>query len=103
MNVVYRVDLTLNECDQLLAVIASKAGAQKRKRAQILLAAAKSVSDVAIADALSCGLSTIYRTKKRFVTEGLEASLEERPGRGGTRVLDAARRPTSLDARTARK
>lgn len=87
MNVIYRVDLTPNECDQLSSVVASKAGAQKRKRAQILLAAAKGVSDVAIAEALSCGLSTIYRTKKRFVTEGLEASLEERPGRGASRML----------------
>jgi transposase len=31
--------------------------------------------------------TTIYRTKKRFVMEGLEASLEERPGRGASRML----------------
>jgi transposase len=87
MNIVYRVDLTADECDQLSAVVASKAGVQKRKRAQILLAATKGISDIAMAEALSCGLSTIYRTKKRFVTEGLEASLEERPGRGASRML----------------
>lgn len=87
MNIVYRVDLTADECDQLASVVASKAGAQKRKRAQILLAAAKGVGDVTIARTLPCGLSTIYRTKQRFVTEGLDASLEERPGRGASRKL----------------
>jgi transposase len=87
MNVVYRIDLTADECEQLSAVVASKAGSQKRKRAQILLAATKGVSDIAMAETLSCGLSTIYRTKKRFVTEGLEASLEERPRRGASRML----------------
>jgi transposase len=87
MNVVYRVDLTAGECEQLAAVVASKAGVQKRKRAQILLAAAKGIADATIADTLPCGLSTIYRTKQRFVTEGLVASLEERPGRGASRKL----------------
>jgi transposase len=87
MNVVYRVDLTADECEQLRAVVASKVGVQKRKRAQILLAAAKGIADATIADTLPCGLSTIYRTKKRFVTEGLAASLEERPGRGASRKL----------------
>jgi transposase len=87
MNVVYRVDLSAEECIQLSAVVASKAGAQKRKRAQILLAASKGIANIAIAQTLPCGLSTIYRTKKRFVTEGLEASLEERPGRGASRKL----------------
>ena len=87
MNIVYRVDLTADECDQLSSVVASKAGAQKRKRAQILLAAANGVGDVTIARTLPCGLSTIYRTKQRFVTEGLDASLEERPGRGASRKL----------------
>jgi len=87
MNIVYRVDLTAEECDQLSSIVASKAGAQKRKRAQILLAAAKGIADGTIAETLPCGLSTIYRTKKRFVAEGLAASLEERPGRGATRML----------------
>jgi transposase len=87
MNVVYRVDLSEEEGTRLAAVVASKAGAQKRKRAQILMAAAHGVPDATIAETLSCGLSTIYRTKQRFVGEGLEASLEERPGRGGSRKL----------------
>lgn len=87
MNIVYRVDLTADESEHLTAVVASKAGVQKRKRAQILLAAAKGIADATIADTLPCGLSTIYRTKKRLVTEGLAASLEERSGRGASRKL----------------
>jgi transposase len=87
MNVVYRVDLSRAERVQLAEVVASKAGAQKRKRAQVLLAASNGIADITISETLPCGLSTIYRTKKRFVTEGLEASLEERPGRGASRKL----------------
>ena len=87
MNIVYRVDVTEEERVQLTAVVASKACAQKRKRAQILLAASKAVADITIAETLLCGLSTVYRTKKRFVTEGLAASLEERSGRGASRML----------------
>jgi len=48
MNVVYRVDLTAAECEQLTAIVASKARPQKRKRAQILLAAAKGIADVSL-------------------------------------------------------
>jgi len=87
MNVVYRVDLTAEECDELASIVASNEGAQKRKRAQILLAAARGIADATIAETLPCGLSTIYRTKKRFVTEGLAPSLAERPGRGASRML----------------
>jgi transposase len=87
MNVVYRVDLSAEECIQLNTLVASKAGAQKRKRAQVLLAASKGIADATIAKTLPCGLSTVYRTKKRFVTEGLEACLTERPGRGASRKL----------------
>jgi hypothetical protein len=87
MNIVYRVELTADEFERLTAVVASKVGAQKRKRAQILLAAAKGIDDATIARTLPCGPSTIYRTKKRFVIEGLAASLEERPGRGASRKL----------------
>jgi Homeodomain-like domain-containing protein len=102
MNVVYRVDLSSEECEQLSAVVASKAGAQKRKRAQILLAASKGVADIAIAEALPCGLSTIYRTKKRFVTEGLEASLIQlrRTISGGSSVSD---RPSGLGLAPSRR
>ena len=47
-----------------------------------MLAAASGTSDVVIAGTRTVGASTVYRTKRRFVEEGLEAALsgEARPG-----------------------
>lgn len=88
MNVRYVVELSDGEVEELEAVIAStKTRPQKRRRAQILLAANRGVPDVVIAETLPCGTSTIYRTKKRLVEEGFEAALEEVRRDGGRRKL----------------
>jgi transposase len=84
----YVVELTQPEREQLGALVSEgRVGAQKRKRAQIMLACDRRIPESTIARTLPCGESTIYRTKKRFVEEGLEASLEERPRCGGDRKL----------------
>jgi Homeodomain-like domain len=57
------------------------------KRAQILLAAAGGQTEAAIATTVRVGTSTIYRTKRRFVEESLEAALSEDPRPGGKRKL----------------
>jgi transposase len=44
--------------------------------------------DEAIAQALHIGTATVERIRKRFVEEGLEAALAERPRPGGQRKLD---------------
>jgi len=44
------------------------------------LAAADWQTDATIAKAVSVGTSTVYRTKRRFVEEELEAVLSEQPG-----------------------
>ena len=88
MNVRYVVELSTDEREQLGVVINDpKTGPQKRRRAQILLACDRGISDVAIAETLPCGTSTIYRAKKRLVEEGLDAALSEKPRRGGRRKL----------------
>ena len=88
MNIRYVVALTDEERVQLTELVASnKTGSQKRKRAQILLACDRGVADETIGRTLPCGESTIYRTKKRLVEEGLEAALNERPRCGGERKL----------------
>ena len=88
MNIHYIVELNDQERAQLGAIVSEgRIGAQKRKRAQILLACDRRIPEATIARTLPCGESTIYRTKKRFVEEGLEASLEERPRCGGERKL----------------
>ncbi len=44
--------------------------------------------DNTIAKNLSVGTSTVYRTKRRFVEEGLEAALSEHPRPGANRLLE---------------
>src|SRR5260221_4502287 len=90
MNVRYRITLTSEEREGLRSMIQAGKGRFRRlKRAQILLAASSGSSDVAIVRNLSVGASTVYRTKRRFVEEGLEAALSEEPRPGADRKLVA--------------
>ena len=88
MNVRYRVDLEEGERQQLEALVTGGHRAVRRvKRAQILLAAAAGQTDEAIAATVQVGTSTVYRTKRRFGEESLEAALSEDPRPGGERKL----------------
>jgi transposase len=90
MNVRYRITLTPEEREQLRALVqAGKGHFRRLKRAQILLAASAGSSDVTIAKNVAVGASTVYRTKRRFVEEGLEAALSEEPRPGADRKLAA--------------
>lgn len=93
MNIRYRVTLTAEEREELRTFVSGgKGAARKIKRAQILLAAdAKSKStDETIARNLGSSTSTVYRTKQRFVEEGLEQALSEAPRSGTPRKLSAS-------------
>lgn len=93
MNIRYCVTLTTKERQELQALVSSgKGAARKIKRAQILLSAdAKSKSpDELIARTLGSSTSTVYRTKQRFVKEGLERALSELPRPGASRKLSAS-------------
>ena len=88
MHLRYRVELEESERQQLERIVAGGTRAGRRvKRAQILLAAARGQPDQAIVTAVRVGTSTVYRTKRRFVEESLEAALSEDPRPGGTRKL----------------
>ena len=88
MNVRYRVELSQEERDQLRRMLSGgRHPASKLKRAQILLAADAGESDEAIAANVSTNGSTVYRTKRRFVVESVEAALSEAPRPGATRKL----------------
>jgi transposase len=77
-----------SERQQLEALVAGGTRAVRRvKRAQILLATAAGQADATIARTLQVGTSTVYRTKRRFVEESLEAALSEDPRPGGKRKL----------------
>jgi transposase len=91
MHIRYRVELEESERQQLQTMIAGGTRAVRRvKRAQILLAAAAGQTEVAIARTLRVGTSTVYRTKRRFVEESLEAALSEDVRPGGKRKLTAS-------------
>ena len=91
MNIRYRVTLTLEERQQLEALVRGGKGAvRKLKRAQILLAADARSTDEAIARNVGVGTSTVYRTKQRFVEEGLERALTEVTRPGSPRKLSAS-------------
>lgn len=79
----YRVTLTDKERERL-GDLTRKGTASVRmvRRAQTLLLAADERIDEEIAKALQIGVSTVERTRRRFVEEGLEASLRERPRPG---------------------
>jgi transposase len=90
MNVRYRVTLTKDERAELREFVsAGEAPVRKVKRAQILLAADAGSTDEAIAQNVGAGTSTVYRTKRRFVEEGLEEALSEAPRPGQPRKLSA--------------
>lgn len=88
MNVRYRVTLSHEEREQLREMVRGGKGAVRRlKRAQTLLAAEAGATDEAIAANVAVGTSTVYRTKRRFVEEGLEEALSEEPRPGAERKL----------------
>jgi transposase len=62
--------------------------ARRIRRANILLLANEGHKDKEIAQALNAATTTVERVRKRFVEEGFEAALSERPRPGAQRKLD---------------
>ena len=86
----YIVSLTSEEKEQLRGILSSgKERARKLTRARILLKADEGWKDKAITSALDVSRPTVERTRRRFVEEGLNASLSPRsPRRVYERRLD---------------
>lgn len=91
MNIKYLIELTVDERQQLLEITSKgRPAARMIKRANILLMAdARQYTDAEIAETLSAGTSTVFRTKRDFVEYGLDAALAEDERPGGARKLDA--------------
>ena len=88
MNVRYRVELSQAERCELTAMLSKgKRAARKLKRAQILLAADAGSCDAEIVRNVRVSLSTVGRTKRRFVEGNLERALSEEPRPGAERKL----------------
>ena len=89
MNKKYFVELTDEEREQLRVLTNKRAIAVRRyKRAQVLLCADAGAPDATIAARVGLHAVTIEGIRRRFVEEGLEAALNERPRPGAARKLD---------------
>ena len=88
MNVKYRVTLSDEERATLRALVArGRPSVREVKRAQLLLAAAGGATEEEIVRAVGLSETTIYRTKRCFVEEGLDAALHDATRPGGRRKL----------------
>ena len=86
----YIVALTADERKELMMLTKSgEISARKLKRAQMLILADEGKTDAEIAAVLKAGMRTIERTRQRYVLEGLQASLNEKPRPGAQARLDA--------------
>jgi transposase len=84
----YLVDLTSEEQGYLLDVVRKgKTTARRVARAHVLLRAAEGAADEEIAETLHLGLSTVHRTRQRFVDEGLTVALSEQSRSGSPPAL----------------
>src|SRR3712207_6481929 len=88
MAKVYVVDLTPEEREELLSLLrGGQARVRKTNRARILSLADEGRTDEEVAEALLTSVSTVERTRKRFVEGNLERALNESPRPGGKRKL----------------
>jgi len=88
MNVKYRVTLSDEERATLRALVArGRPSVREVKRAQLLLAADGGATEEEIVRAVGLSETTIYRTKRCFVEEGLDAALHDATRPGGRRKL----------------
>ena len=87
------VRLSLEEREYLFKVIADgKAGKEKLNRARILLKAdigeqGEGWMDAEIAEAFYVGLKTVARTRRSFLEEGLEETVNRQPQKGTRRRI----------------
>ena len=85
----YKVALTESERSRLNAVSQrGKASVRTVKRALALLKADEGLRDREIADVLLVNAATVARSRKRYVEEGLESAINDRPRPGRERKLD---------------
>jgi len=85
----YIVDLNEAELSQLRSL--TKTGKHKARtitRANILLMASEGYPDEAIASSLRVNVSTVERTREKFVVGSLEYAIEDRPHPPKPRKLD---------------
>lgn len=87
----YAVELSEEERAQLESMLRrGKSSARRQARARILLKADEGMLNPDIQHALDVSETMVYRARQRFVEEGLEAALNDKPRAGRARSLDVA-------------
>ena len=85
----YKVELTQSERPALIETSGrGKPLARTVKRALALLKADEGLSDREAAEAVSLSAATVARVRRRFVEEGVEAAINDRPRPGRGRKLN---------------
>jgi transposase len=85
----YVVHLTADERAELEALTRKGSGKARRlKHALVLLAADDGETDAEIASKLRVHANTVHQVRRRFVEEGLDPALSERPRPGKTPLLN---------------
>ena len=85
----HTVSLTQEENAYLFSYVTTGVhSARSIKRAQMLLLANRQNSDPQIAAQLGVCQATVYNIRRRYCTEGLQASLDEKPRPGAPKKLD---------------
>ncbi len=88
MEKLYVVELLEEQRWRLRHLIAAETwSARILNRAHILLLADEGRTDAEIAAALHVSRATVHRTRRRYVREGLEATMNERPRSGSPRTF----------------
>ena len=83
------VRLMQEDRERLLALTQKgRINARMLRRAHILLLSDEGVKDEVIAASVKGSLSTVERTRKRFVQAGVDAALKEKPRKGAEPRLD---------------
>ena len=84
----YKVELTQSERSALIETSGrGKPLARTVKRALALLKADEGLADREVAEAVSLSAATVARVRRRFVEEGVEAAINDRPRSGRERKL----------------
>ncbi len=85
----YKVELTQSERSALIETSGrGKPLARTVKRALVLLKADEGLLDREAAEAVSLSAATVARVRRRFVEEGVEAAINDRPRPGRGRKLN---------------
>jgi transposase len=87
------VQLSATERRSLKTLLRSGKGAHRKlTRARILDLLDRHVPAAEIARTLACAVGTVYNVKRRYLAEGLEAALSEKPRCGAPRRIDGTAR-----------